>query len=252
MILKADFHLHSCLSPCGDLEMSPSAIAAILKQRGVQIAALTDHNSALNCPAFAEACRREGIAALYGMEAQSAEEVHLLCLFSHLQTALDFGSEIYDLMPPVMNNPEKMGDQVYVDADEQILGEVDKYLVTSADMSLDDIARRVTELGGIVIPAHADRPAFSLTSQLGFIPEGPWAAIEVVRMDTDIDTLGYPLTISSDAHYTEHIARRTFGLDIAEMPLYDSAGNVSIETVRAALRKSPRNGERTDTGDTRA
>jgi PHP family Zn ribbon phosphoesterase len=229
--------------------MSPTVIAEYLKSRGVQLAALTDHNSALNCPAFAEACRVRGVAALYGMEAQTSEEVHALCLFSRLDTALSFSDELYDLMPPIWNIPEKTGDQVYVDAEENILGEVEKYLVTSVALSLDELAERVISLGGIIIPAHVDRPAFSLTSQLGFIPDGPWAALEVVRMppldhalrdSSYADTRGYPLTTSSDAHYIEHIARRSFELNIGDLPLFENDDiTVCMETIKAALSKRP-------------
>jgi PHP family Zn ribbon phosphoesterase len=264
MLLTADFHIHSCLSPCGDLTMSPTQIVKTLKERGVQLAALTDHNSSLNCPAFQILCKKAGIAALYGMEAQTTEEVHVLCLFSHLKTALDFSNEIYELMPPIMNNPEKMGDQVYVDEEEDILGEVEKYLVTSANINLDDLAEKVHSLGGLVIPAHVDRPAFSLTSQLGFIPTGDWDALEVVRMPQDsslqskgidvmdmsagipvrvntkvLDTRNYPLITSSDAHYIEHIARRSFLLDIGDDPLYEKDGSVSLKTIKAALLRRP-------------
>jgi hypothetical protein len=254
MILSCDLHNHSCLSPCGDLSMSPSLIAKVLHAHGIKLAALTDHNSALNCPAFAATCTKYDIAVLHGIEAQTAEEVHILCLFPCLDQALELGENLYQLMPAIMNIPEKTGDQVYVDEHEDILGEVDKYLVTSADIPLDDLAKMVHEIGGLCIPAHVDRPAFSLTSQLGFIPDGPWDALEVVRMPEQNrqkaekpvqpcqsypDTHGYPLITSSDAHYPEHIARRPFTLDIGELPLYDQHGNVSLETIRAALQKRP-------------
>jgi len=246
MTVRADFHLHSCLSPCGDLSMSPRAIAISLSDRGVRLAALTDHNTALNCPAFGAACREFGIVPLYGIEAQGQEEVHILCLFADLESALQLGSELYDLMPPVMNIPEKMGDQVYVDEADDIIGEVDKYLITSAEIDLDTLAQRVLELGGIIIPAHVDRPSFSLTSQLGFIVDGPWAALEVVRMpdrgqvSTTLDTRGFPLITSSDAHYPEHIARRAFDLDIAGDSLTRSDGSADLETIKAALDRRPR------------
>ncbi|ULQ58943.1 PHP domain-containing protein [Brucepastera parasyntrophica] len=242
MIIKADFHLHSCLSPCGDLSMSPNAIAAILAEKGVRLAALTDHNTALNCPAFGYACRVHDIIPLYGIEAQPQEECHILCLFGGLDSALELGQKLYELMPPVMNNPEKMGDQIYVNEDEEILGEVDKYLITSAEIGLEDLSSLVLRLGGIVIPAHVDRPAFSLTSQLGFIPDGPWSALEVVRMPTaaGIDTRAYPLITSSDAHYPEHIGRRPFDLDIGGSPLTGAGGSANMETIKAALARRPR------------
>ncbi len=255
---KADFHLHSCLSPCGDLAMSPLAIVKMLKERGVQIAALTDHNSSLNCPAFAHHCKEAGIAALFGMEAQTQEEIHVLCLFSSLHTALSFSDEMYELLPPIMNNPEKTGDQVYVDNDDDIIGEVEKYLVVSCDIGIDDLTKRVHELGGLVIPAHIDRSSFSLTSQLGFVAQGDWDALEVVRLPpatvdwidnkqhfTPIDTLGYPLTTSSDAHYPIHIARRTFDLDFADSPLHgddgilNDDGSVNMNTLKDALKRRP-------------
>ncbi len=255
---KADFHLHSCLSPCGDLLMSPSVIVKALKERGVQIAALTDHNSALNCPSFSHHCKKAGIAALFGMEVQTMEEVHVLTLFSSLDVALQFSDEIYELLPPVMNNPEKTGDQVYVDEQDDIIGEVEKFLVISCDYSIDDLAKRVHELGGIVIPAHVDRSSFSLTSQLGFVPEGDWDALEVVRLPPTsvdwidgkqhhkaIDTLGYPLTTSSDAHYVEHVGRRPFDLDFADSPLHGEGGilnddgSVNIQTLKKALQRRP-------------
>lgn len=220
--------------------MSPKTIAGILAEKGVKLAALTDHNTALNCPAFGAACRSVGIVPLFGIEAQGQEECHVLCLFSELAQALALGKELYDLMPPVMNIPEKMGDQVYVDENDDILGEVDKYLITSAEIGLDDLARRVIAMGGIVIPAHVDRPAFSLSSQLGFIPDGPWAALEVVRIPAGIDTRGYPLITSSDAHFPEHVGRRAFDLDMADDPIAKADGSANLDAIKTALSRRPR------------
>ncbi len=240
MILKCDFHIHSCLSPCGDLLMSPATIVSVLKQKGIGLAALTDHNSALNCGPFIELCNKNGILALAGMEVQTIEEVHILALFNNLETALAYGKEIYDAMPDIPNNPEKYGDQVYVDADEGILGEVDKYLVTSANVTIDDVVNRVHELKGLVIPAHVDREAFSMTSQLGFIPPENYDALETVRMNLEdlasiCDVSGYPVTHSSDAHYIEHIARRYTELDFGNMLPVDNAGNVDLDAVKRAF-----------------
>lgn len=240
MIIKADIHLHSCLSPCGDLSMSPAVIADVLSEKGVTLAALTDHNSVLNNPAFSICCARKGIHCLYGMEAQTSEEVHVLTLFSSLETAQKFGSDIYSLMPFIRNKPDKMGDQVYVDEDENILGEVEKYLVTSAAISIEELAKWVHSLGGLVIPAHVDRAAFSLSSQFGFVVDGDWDALEVVRIPSSENTLGYPLTTSSDAHYIEHIARRPFTLDTESLPLLNKDGTVCLETIRQSLQTRPR------------
>lgn len=246
MIIRADFHLHSCLSPCGDLTMSPRKIASSLASQNIRLAALTDHNSALNCPAFGEACREFGVTPLFGIEAQGMEECHILCLFAELDAALKLGEELYALMPPVMNKPEKMGDQVYVDENENIIGEVDKYLITSADIGLSELCNRVLALGGIVIPAHVDRPSFSLTSQFGCVIDGPWASLEIREMPDEssdgkkIDTRGYPLITSSDAHFPEHIGQRAFSLDIGSDTLCTAEGNANIQTIKAALLRQPK------------
>jgi hypothetical protein len=178
---KADLHLHSCLSPCGDLESSPSLIAATARERGLDLIALTDHNSALNTPAFAVGCEREGIAAVFGMEATCAEEAHCLCLFASVEAALEFGSLLYERLVTVHNVPERWGDQVYVNADDEIEGEVEKLLISATDLALDEMERLVHGRGGLFIPAHVDRSAFSLMSQLGFVPPGNYDALETYR-----------------------------------------------------------------------
>lgn len=243
MAILADFHNHSCLSPCGSLEMSPRLIVSRARGRGISLLALTDHNSSLNCPAFASACDEAGVVPLFGMEATVQEEVHVLCLFGELDAAQAFSSAWYDLIPPFLNDPSKLGDQVYVDEEENILGEVEKSLIVAAELSLDGLGPMVTDYGGLIIPAHIDRPAFSLTSQLGFIPDGPWAALECVRLPTTLDTRGYPLTTSSDAHYPEHVGRRPFELD-ADLdllaPSVEGLRRVNLPALAAALARRPR------------
>ncbi len=236
MPILADLHNHSCLSPCGSLEMSPRTLASRARERGVRLLALTDHNSSLNCPAFAAACRAEGLVPLFGMEATVVEEVHVLCLFVSLDAALAFSGEWYGLLPPVPNDPSRLGDQVYVDEEENIIGEVDKYLGAAAEVSLGELGPRVAAFGGLAVPAHVDRPAFSMTSQLGFVPDGPWAALECVRLPPSVDTRGYPLTTSSDAHYPEHVARRPFEL---ELDLGELAA-VGTAALAEALSRRPR------------
>ncbi len=239
MLVKADLHLHSCLSPCGDLSMSPSLIASYLKQKGIGLAALTDHNSCLNNPAFAFHCKKHGILCLYGMEAQTAEEIHMLCLFSSLDAALDFDSFIYDLLPPLMNIPEKAGDQVYVDEEDIILGEVEKYLISSIPISIDELVKEVHRRQGLCIPAHVDRPSFSLTSQFGSVTKGDWDALEVVRLagNESLTRLPYPIICSSDAHYPEHIARRCTEFEIDENTILLASGNINIAELKKAFYK---------------
>jgi PHP family Zn ribbon phosphoesterase len=245
--MLADLHNHSCLSPCGSLDLSPKCLVELGAARGLKLMALTDHNSSLNCPAFAKLCPQYGIIPIFGMEATTSEEIHVLCLFTGLEASMAFSEYAYSILTPFLNNPEKTGDQVYVDEEDNIEGEVEYYLVNPLDLSIDNIGEKVSEFGGIVIPAHVDRPAFSMTSQLGALVNGPWSALECVRIppalnNSPLDTLGFPLTTSSDAHYSEHVARRPFELDVsAEELLPGGKGTeADIEVFKQALGKRPK------------
>jgi len=246
MSLLADFHNHSCLSPCGSLDLSPRTLADLAALRGVKVLALTDHNSSLNCPAFAKACPPRGILPIFGMEATTQEEIHVLCLFTSLQASLDFSEYAYSLLMPFLNNPDKTGDQVFVDEDDNIEGEVEYYLVNPLKLSIDSIEAKVTEYGGIAIPAHVERPAFSMTSQLGVIVKRQWTALECTRLPPvlngqPLDTLGYPLITSSDAHYPEHVARRPFELDTSMEELAPNGiiGGADMNVLKRILAKRP-------------
>jgi PHP family Zn ribbon phosphoesterase len=248
--MLADLHNHSCLSPCGSLELSPRRLLELGSARGLKLMALTDHNSSLNCPAFAKLSSQFGIIPIFGMEATTSEEVHVLCLFTNLEASMAFSEYAYSILTPFLNNPEKTGDQVYVDEDDNIEGEVEYYLVNPLDLSIDNIGEKVSEYGGIVIPAHVDRPAFSMTSQLGVVVEGPWTALECVRIppvlnqNTPLDTFEFPLTTSSDAHHPEHVARRPFELDIsAEELLSGGSGEAVMEELKLALGRRPKGRE---------
>jgi len=245
--MLADLHNHSCLSPCGSLELSPRRLLELGAARGIKLMALTDHNSSLNCPAFAKLGPQYGIVPIFGMEATTNEEIHVLCLFTELKASMAFNEYAYSILTPFLNIPEKTGDQVYVDEDDNIEGEVEYYLVNPLDISIDNIGEKVTEYGGIVIPAHIDRHAFSMTSQLGVVLNGPWAALECVRIppalnEFPLDTLNFPLTTSSDAHYSEHVGRRPFELDIdiEELLPGGSGTEADIEALKNALNKRPK------------
>jgi hypothetical protein len=240
MTLRADLHIHSCLSPCGDLDNSPSALARTARCRGLDLVALTDHNSALNVPAFAEACRREQIAALFGIEVTTIEEVHVLCLFPESDHAVAFGEELYEALPDIPNDPEKFGDQVYVNVDEVILGEVEKYLVSAAGWTMEETAERCHAAGGLFIPAHVDRSMHSVWSQLGFLPDGAYDAVEITKDPCPIDTRDLPRITDSDAHYLDDVAMRTFTFE-ADAPSFVglrsalARGAVSADTRRQRL-----------------
>jgi 3',5'-nucleoside bisphosphate phosphatase len=231
-----DLHNHSCLSPCASLEESPGLLARLARERGLGLVALTDHNSALNCPAFAEACSREGLAPLFGVEACSVEEVHVLCLFGTAAAALAFGETLRGLLLDLPYDPEKLGDQVVVDADELVLDQVDYYLGAALSIGFDGLCSLAAERGALVIPAHVDRPMFSVSSQLGFLPPGPYDAVESVREPAPELRLGHAAISGSDSHYPEQVGRRPTAVELPEGALEPAAAPLLLEALREALR----------------
>lgn len=213
-----DLHNHSCLSPCGSLEMSPSRLVEEAAAKGIAMLALTDHNAGDNLPAFDICCRRKGIVPVFGMEVTGREEAHLLCLFGDLKTAVRFGYEIYENLQTIPNNPDLMGDQIIVDEDENIIGELDKHLASGAvDFSMEELIEMVHERDGLFIPAHIDRPAFSIKSQLGFLPDNEYDAVEVMHKPCDLNKERYFEITGSDAHYPENVGMRSFEMNLPEV-----------------------------------
>ena len=214
--IRADFHNHSCLSPCADLSMSPSLMAVVARERGIDFMAISDHNAAFNCLAFAVACAREGLLPLFGLELNSSEEVHLLALFASPRDALVFGAELYPLIPALAWDPGIFGDQAVVDEDENVLELHGRWLGAAMEIAFDELAERAQGAGAIVVPAHVDRGMFSVYSQLGFLPPGPYDAVESVGPAPLSLTRGLCVLSGSDAHYPEHIGRRPFLVELPE------------------------------------
>jgi len=225
MILRADLHVHSCLSPCGSLEMSPGRIILEARRHHLDIVALTDHNSALNCPTFASLATREGILPICGLEITSREEVHILALFESASAALDMGEWVYASLADFFFDPEKYGDQVYVDEEETILGTVPRYLGQACDHSLSEIVDAIHARDGLAIPSHIDRPGSGLIDNLGLLlpPEETgfdaielsktyWLSPSPLEGITDYACLG-----SSDAHYPESIGCVVTLFDMSEV-----------------------------------
>jgi PHP family Zn ribbon phosphoesterase len=207
---KADLHNHSCLSPCGSLELSPGVLASRAKELGIDMLALTDHNNTRNLPAFEEVCRSAGIKPLFGTEVTSSEEVHVLCLFDQLDQAMEFGRYIEFLLPDIPNMPDIFGDQVIVDAKENVLDFFENNLLSATSISFEDLVEEVLSRDGLVIPAHIDRMAFSAVSQLGFLPDLPYSAVEVLSYPTRYETYGNTIITDSDAHEVDQIGQRSF------------------------------------------
>lgn len=223
-----DFHMHSCLSPCGSLDMSPRVIVARAQQAGLDCIALTDHSCGANLPAFADACAQAGMPCLFGLEISSSEEVHVLALFDQLEPAVRFGKTAYDALPSLLNDPERFGEQPVVTADEEVVGFADKLLINGTSISFFDLVPMILDAGALCIPSHIDRDMCGAISHLGFLPDLPYDAVEVVgQLDPDI-ARRWPVVRFSDAHHPDQIARRFTEIE---------TGAFTVPALRKALRR---------------
>lgn len=166
-----DLHIHSCLSPCADREMAPSTIAGLCALNGAELIAIADHNSALNLPAAEACCKAYGIRLLPALEANTAEEIHLLCYFPTVQAALVMGDALYESLPMFDWDPGIWGPQWVMNAEDEIVARPKKLLTAAAGLTLVETARLCRKLGGIPVPAHIDRDSYSVLSVLGLWPE---------------------------------------------------------------------------------
>lgn len=166
-----DFHIHSCLSPCGDDDMTPANIAGAATLAGLNVVALTDHNTVKNCPAFFKAAKHYGIIAVAGMELTTAEDIHVVCLFEELEDALAFGEEVEKHRNKIRNKPEIFGRQQILDEEDNLLGEEEFLLINATDIPVFDVVPLVSSFGGVCFPAHIDRMANGMVSILGDFPK---------------------------------------------------------------------------------
>jgi PHP family Zn ribbon phosphoesterase len=215
MLYRADFHIHSCLSPCASLEMSPQAIVKQAQAVGLNAIALSDHNCGFNLPAFAKACEAASMECLYGLEVTSIEEAHILCLFDDLDRAVEFGDQVYESLPPVLNCPERFGDQPVLDENEEILRFAEKFLISASGYDIHSLVTEVHALGGLIIPAHIDRMVYGIIAQLGFLPDEAFDAVELTAHGDPALALTYPIVRNSDSHYLNTLgsAYTEFDLD---------------------------------------
>lgn len=239
--MKFDLHIHSCLSPCANLEMSPSEIVSRAQAAGMGGIALTDHQSARNCPAIAECARRAGLGCVFGLEVCTAEEVHTLTLFDTLEQAQAMTDWVYAALPKRVNDPDVFGDQPVVTWDDDIVEMEWRILAMACRQPIVSVGAKCHELGGLFIAAHIDRSAFSVYSQLGSIPEeAHFDAVELSRTADETVWLpkatGYAVTRSSDAHNLDDVARVW---SEADMPAFTTQA-LKDAFVAQATRLSPR------------
>jgi len=229
--LLGDLHVHTVLSPCAEVEMIPPLIVERGRQLGLEIIGITDHNSSQNAAAVAEAAAGTGLTVLPGMEVHTREEVHLICLFDRLADALAWQETVFAALPDRDNDEAFFGAQYVVDATGVYEYTEQRMLSTATALSAEEVVEGVHALGGIVIAAHVDRPAFSLITNLGWVPPGlAIAGLEITR-NADVaeagarlpQTEGYGLLVSGDAHRLGEMTARTLfkvrGPEVAELAL---------------------------------
>jgi PHP family Zn ribbon phosphoesterase len=210
-----DLHVHSCLSPCADDDNTPNNLAAMAMLSGLNIVALTDHNTTKNCPAFFEAAKRHGIIAVAGMELTTSEDIHAVCLFENLGDAMRFGEEIEKHRILVENRKDIFGNQIIMDGEDNVIGE-EKYLLSNAtDISIEDAPELVKSFGGVCFPAHIDRDSNGIISVLDTFPKTPdFSAFElhfkenVEKYVTKYGLSDKTVIVSSDSHSLSEIRDR--------------------------------------------
>ncbi len=207
----ADIHIHTVLSPCGDLEMSPVNIVRRAKEQKLDIIGITDHNATGHNQVVAELAGREDIMVLMGTEVNTREEVHCLVFFENWEILNDFQVFLDNHLPVVNNRPELFGYQVEVDEHENIIRTEERLLISALHAGLDEIAEKTRQLKGICIPAHIDKAKNSIFSQLGFIPANfSYDALEISGQNcaSAVHLPGIQdatLVRNSDAHYLQDI-----------------------------------------------
>lgn len=224
MKLHYDFHIHSCLSPCGDNEMTPFNLVNLAKLLGYDIIALTDHNSTKNCKAAIEVGKEAGITVVPGMELCTSEEIHAVCLFDSLQNANSFGDYVYERIPKIKNKTQIFGDQLVTDSKDNIIGTEEILLTTASSIGIDALPKIVASFGGVCFPAHIDRSSYSIISALGtFSSELSVGAFELTKNADECHYLNnYPGTRgklilkNSDAHYLESLLPAENTIDLCE------------------------------------
>lgn len=228
-----DLHVHSCLSPCGSNDATPASIAGFGVLGRLDMLALTDHNTCGNCPAFFRAAREYGLIPIAGMELTTSEDIHLVCVFPTLESAMDFDSYVRKTRMPVRNREDIFGEQLVMNEDDEVIGREELLLITATGISLDEAPALVESFGGVCWPAHVDREANGIIAVLGTFPEEPFFACAELNDKANAESYlrDYPalrdkrLLCSSDAHRLQDINGRVNSLELegeSERELLDS------------------------------
>ena len=224
--VRADLHLHTCLSPCADSQMQATAIVERAGKMGLDMIGICDHNSAENVVAVVKAGRREGLSVVAGMEITTREEVHILGLFEDEDDLMQMQNIVYENLPGE-NSEDAFGPQIVIDEWDYVIGTNHHLLIGATTLSLEQVVEAIHQRSGLAIASHVDRERFSLIGQLGFIPKGlSLDALEVARPSSINLKYNYPIVTFSDAHFLEDIGRSCTEFIVEEL---------SVSEIRKAL-----------------
>jgi PHP family Zn ribbon phosphoesterase len=235
-IYKADLHIHTLLSPCGDLESTPKAIVDFSSRKGLEIIGIADHNSTLHCELVSFYAKEKGIFTLMGSEITTKEESHCLCFFKDFDSLAIFQNYIDIHLPNILNDSDFFGDQVVIDKDENIIFEEKRMLTSALDVDIESLSKEVGRLEGIFIPSHIDKARNSVISQLGYIPKDlEYDAVEISEYGNKEQIISLHPYLrektfirSSDAHFLDKIGSAYTKFEIEEL---------SFEEIKKALKK---------------
>lgn len=221
-----DLHVHSCLSPCADNDNTPCNLAGMAAVKGLQVLALTDHNTCGNCPAFYTACKQQGIIPIAGMELTTAEDIHMVCLFPELESAMAFDRQVQSHRMRIPNRADIFGEQLYMNEGDEPAGQEEFLLPNATELSLERGFALVQTYGGLAYPAHIDREANGIVATLGFFPDEPSFSLVEYRdgaAKTKLETQ-FPLlkekgcVVNSDAHYLWDINEPEHFFEVEDEP----------------------------------
>lgn len=233
--VRADLHLHTCLSPCGDNQMQAVAIIEHAKKAGLDMIGICDHNSAENVSAMMKAGKRQGLAVIPGVEVTSREEVHILGLFNTEQDLMSLQDIIYENLPG-QNDEGAFGPQLIMDEYGIVVGQNSRLLIGATILTLEQIIDAIHQFAGLAIASHVDRERFSLIGQLGFIPKGlKLDAVEVSIPSSVRQEYDYPVVTFSDAHFLEDIGRNSTCFMIEDASLQEISKALRCELGRMVV-----------------
>ncbi len=226
-IYKADLHIHTCLSPCGDLKMSPKNIIEQVLKNNIEIIAICDHNSAKNIPAVIRAAHNKNVCVIPGMEISTIEEVHILALFENIEFANEMEKLVYENLEG-LNDPDLFGMQVIANEFDEVEGFEEKLLIGSVNLSIEQVVDYIHKFNGLAIASHIDKQHYSIISQLGFIPEN--LQLDALEISKNLDQTEtklimskysrFPFLKNSDAHFIEDLGN-VFNEFLIEQPTFE-------------------------------